>query len=66
MSHRTLVMTVVQLAEDKTPALSLNCSGPGVVGQDRIVVELRLPEPEDVIDSRDWVRQILAAACEAL
>jgi len=66
MSHRTLVLTVVQLESGTNPAMTLSSSGPGVVGKDVVTLDLRLPMPEDVTDSRDWVRQVLAAACESV
>lgn len=66
MSHRTLVLTIIQLDDEREPAMSIHATAPGVVGKDVLNIELRLPLPEDVADSRDWVRQVLAAACESV
>lgn len=63
---RTLVLTIVQLDDTTTPTVSWQAKGPGVVGQDIRKGDFRVEMPEDVQDTTDWVRQVLAASCEAI
>lgn len=63
---RSIVVTVVQLDPDSTPSATYTSKGPGVVGLDIQDGTLRLSVPEDVQNTRDWMRQVLAAVCEAI
>jgi hypothetical protein len=64
-AYRTMSVIVVQLDETSRPFVSVSAEE-HTAGGKRERLELKLQRPEDVTDTRDWVRQIMAAVTEAV